>query len=39
MKTPKPPWPRQAKADPLDREIANMINMMIINFFTLIHLP
>jgi hypothetical protein len=41
MKAPKPPYPRQAKADPLGRRIANAINVIInnVNFFIPVHLP
>ena len=34
-----PKWPRQAKADPLDRKIAVKIRLIIIIFFIFIHLP
>jgi hypothetical protein len=32
-------WIRCAKADPLDRKIANKIKLIIISFFILNHLP
>ena len=35
IKTPKCPNPRQAKADPLDRKIANKIKLITINLFIL----